>query len=60
MSTGEYLEVPFDPPSWSPDRRDFMLPNTVEIDRQGFVAPPAGPGLGVEPNFDALEPWRIN
>jgi L-alanine-DL-glutamate epimerase-like enolase superfamily enzyme len=60
MSTGEYLEVPFDPPSWSPARRDFMLPNTVEIDRQGFVAPPAGPGLGVEPNFDALEPWRIN
>ena len=24
MSTADYLEVPYDPPAWSVDRRDFM------------------------------------
>jgi L-alanine-DL-glutamate epimerase-like enolase superfamily enzyme len=59
MSTGEYLEVPYDPPAWSVDRRDFMLPAGIDIDRDGYVAAPAGPGLGVEPDLDALERWRV-
>lgn len=59
MSTGEYLEIPYDPPAWSVDRRDFMLPTTIDIDSGGYVAPPAGPGLGIEPDLEALERWRV-
>ncbi|MGH8928475.1 MAG: mandelate racemase/muconate lactonizing enzyme family protein [Acidimicrobiia bacterium] len=58
-STGDFIEVPFDPPAWTVDRRDFMLPVPVEIDQQGYVSPPPGAGLGVEPDFGSLEKWRI-
>jgi L-alanine-DL-glutamate epimerase-like enolase superfamily enzyme len=54
-----YLEVPFDPPSWSAERRDWLIPATLEIAADGTIAPPPGPGLGVVPDFDALEPYRI-
>ena len=54
-----YLEVPYDPPAWSAERRDWLLPVTLEIDEDGMVAPPPGPGLGVVPDFDALERYRI-
>jgi L-alanine-DL-glutamate epimerase-like enolase superfamily enzyme len=58
-STCPYLEVPFDPPAWSPERRDWLLPVTVEIASDGTIGPPEGPGLGVVPDFDALEEYRI-
>jgi D-galactarolactone cycloisomerase len=54
-----YVEVPFDPPTLPACRRDWLLPEPVEIDGDGWIAPPAGPGLGVVPDFDALERWRI-
>jgi L-alanine-DL-glutamate epimerase-like enolase superfamily enzyme len=54
-----YVEVPFDPPTLPASRRDWLLPEPVEIDGDGWIAPPAGPGLGVVPDFDALERWRI-
>ena len=59
FSTCPYLEVPFDPPAWSPERRDWLLPTVIEIGADGTVAPPPGPGLGVEPDFDALERYRV-
>ena len=60
VSTVPYIEVPFDPPAWSPARRDWILGGTtVEIAPDGTIAPPAGPGLGVTPDLDALEPHRI-
>lgn len=58
-SGSEYLEVPFDPPAWSPERRDYMLPLLLELDSEGFLVAPPGPGLGVEPDFVALEQWRV-
>jgi len=54
-----YVEVPYDPPTLPAARRDWLLPEAVEIDGDGYIAPPAGPGLGVVPDFDALERWRI-
>jgi len=54
-----YLEVPYDPPAWSAERRDWLLPLTLEIAGDGTIAPPAGPGLGVIPEWDALEPYRV-
>jgi L-alanine-DL-glutamate epimerase-like enolase superfamily enzyme len=59
LSTVPFVEVPFDPPAWNPARRDFLLPATVEIAPDGTVAPPPGPGFGVEPDLDALERYRI-
>jgi D-galactarolactone cycloisomerase len=59
LSDHEFVEVPFDPPAWSADRRDWMLPETVGIAPDGTIAPPAGPGLGVEPDLEALERWRV-
>jgi L-alanine-DL-glutamate epimerase-like enolase superfamily enzyme len=59
FSTCPYIEVPFDPPAWSSDRRDWLLPVTVEITDDGTIGPPAGPGLGVVPEFDALEQYRV-
>jgi L-alanine-DL-glutamate epimerase-like enolase superfamily enzyme len=59
FSTCPYLEVPFDPPAWSAERRDWLLPTTLAIEADGTIAPPPGPGLGVAPDFDALERYRI-
>jgi L-alanine-DL-glutamate epimerase-like enolase superfamily enzyme len=59
FSTCPYLEVPFDPPAWSAERRDWLLPTTSEIAEDGTISPPPGPGFGVVPNLDALESYRI-
>ena len=59
FSTAEFIEVPYDPPAWTPERRDFMLPQSIEIDREGNITVPGGPGLGVEPDLDALERYRV-
>jgi L-alanine-DL-glutamate epimerase-like enolase superfamily enzyme len=59
VSTCPYIEVPFDPPAWTPERRDWLLPEPIEIGADGTVAPPAGPGLGVNPDLDRLEAWRV-
>jgi len=59
LSTSPFLEVPFDPPGWSMERRDFMLPEPLVVGADGMIAAPDGPGLGVTPDFDALERWRI-
>jgi len=60
FSTCPYLEVPFDPPAWSAERRDWLLPVTLEIAADGTIAPPDGPGLGVVPDFDELEQYRVS
>jgi D-galactarolactone cycloisomerase len=54
-----FVEVPFDDPAWLPSRRDWLLPVVTEIAADGTVRPPDGPGLGVEPDFDSLEQWRV-
>ncbi len=59
VSTCPYVEVPYDPPGLPPERRDWLLPELVEIAADGTIAPPPGPGFGVTPDFDALERWRV-
>jgi len=59
VSTCPYVEVPFDPPGLDAERRDWLLPHAVAISADGTIAPPEGPGLGVTPDFDALERWRV-
>ncbi|MGQ0849131.1 MAG: mandelate racemase/muconate lactonizing enzyme family protein [Actinomycetota bacterium] len=59
FSTGEYLEMPYDPPAWTEERRDFMLSDPLRFEPDGFLRAPPGPGLGVEPDLDLLERWRV-
>jgi L-alanine-DL-glutamate epimerase-like enolase superfamily enzyme len=59
FSTCPYVEVPLDPPAWSAERRDWLLPVVLEIRADGTISPPPGSGLGVTPDFDALEQYRI-
>jgi L-alanine-DL-glutamate epimerase-like enolase superfamily enzyme len=59
VSTCPYIEVPLDPPGWTPARRDWLLPAPLEIAADGTIAPPPGPGLGAEPDLDALEGYRV-
>jgi L-alanine-DL-glutamate epimerase-like enolase superfamily enzyme len=51
---GPFLEFPYDPPGWTPERRDFMLAEPVRVDADGMLAVPAAPGLGVELDEDAV------
>ena len=58
-STSPFVEVPFDPPAWSPARRDWLLPEPLQIGADGSIAPPPGPGLGVDMQLEALEQYRV-
>jgi L-alanine-DL-glutamate epimerase-like enolase superfamily enzyme len=51
---GPYLEYPYDPPGWTPERRDFMLARPVEIDGDGWLAVGDTPGLGIELDEEAV------
>ena len=59
VSTCPYVEVPLDPPTLTASRRDWLLPAPIEIAGDGTIAPPPGPGLGVVPDFEALERYRV-
>jgi D-galactarolactone cycloisomerase len=50
---GPYLEVPFDPPGWTPERRDFVLAEPVAVGPDGMLRVPPVPGLGIEPSHEA-------
>ncbi|MCO1653577.1 mandelate racemase/muconate lactonizing enzyme family protein [Pseudonocardia humida] len=56
---GPYLEFPYDPPGWTPQRRDFMLAEPVRIDADGCVAVPSAPGIGAVLAPDALTRWAV-
>jgi D-galactarolactone cycloisomerase len=58
-STVPWIEVPYDPPAWSPERRDWLLREPLTVAADGTIAPPDGPGLGVDLDLEALERWRV-
>lgn len=51
---GPYLEFPLDPPTWTEQRRDFMLTAPVTVDRDGMLRIPDAPGLGFDLDEDRL------
>ena len=59
VGAGPYFEVPCDPPTWTPQRRDFMLAEPLDIDTDGFLTVPQSPGLGVELDEAAVARWRV-
>jgi D-galactarolactone cycloisomerase len=56
---GPFFEYPYDPPGWTPQRRDFMLTTPVTITAAGDLQVPQRPGLGVELDEEAVTRWRI-
>lgn len=55
-----YLELPYDPPGWTPERRDFMLAEPLRVDADGCLAVPARPGLGIELDEDAVRRFAVD
>ncbi|WAA66075.1 mandelate racemase/muconate lactonizing enzyme family protein [Microbacterium oxydans] len=53
-----YIEFPFDPPGWTPERRDFFL-RPLMIDAHGDLLVPDAPGLGVEIDHDAVARYTV-
>ncbi len=51
---GPYLEYPYDPPGWTPERRDFMLAEPVRPGPDGVLRVPTTPGLGIMLDEDAV------
>jgi D-galactarolactone cycloisomerase len=60
ISTAPFIEFPYDPPGWTLERRDYILPTPTRPDANGTVTLPDAPGLGVTIDWDALEPLRIH
>jgi D-galactarolactone cycloisomerase len=56
---GPFLEFPYDPPGWTPARRDFMLAAPLAIESDGSLAVPALPGLGVELDDEAVARYAV-
>jgi D-galactarolactone cycloisomerase len=59
VSTAPFIEFPYDPPAWSLDRRDFVLPAPLAPEPGGWLTLPAAPGLGVTVDWEGLEPLRF-
>jgi L-alanine-DL-glutamate epimerase-like enolase superfamily enzyme len=59
VGAGPYLEVPWDPPGWTPARRDFFLAEPIEIDAAGDLVVPPAPGLGANVDRDSLRRYAI-
>jgi L-alanine-DL-glutamate epimerase-like enolase superfamily enzyme len=55
---GPYLEFPWDPPGWTPERRDFFLAEPLMIGSDGALSVPPQPGLGVAIDEDAVSRLR--
>jgi L-alanine-DL-glutamate epimerase-like enolase superfamily enzyme len=58
VDAGPYLEFPFDPPGWTPERRDFFM-TPLNIDGHGNLLVPDRPGLGVEIDWDAVNRYTV-
>jgi L-alanine-DL-glutamate epimerase-like enolase superfamily enzyme len=51
---GPYVEFPYDPPGWTPERRDFFLAEPVRVDPDGYLTVPDRPGLGARIDHAAV------
>ena len=51
---GPFIEVPYDPPGWTPERRDGMLVEPIRPDRDGMLRVPSAVGLGITLDEDAI------
>lgn len=54
LGGSEYFEYPWDPPEWTPERRDYPLAAPLKHDADGFLTLPDRPGLALELDEDRL------
>lgn len=59
LAAPPFIEFPYDPPEWTPERRDFMLQEPIEVDADGMLVLSDRPGLGVVLDEDRLKATRI-
>ena len=57
---GPFLEFPYDPPGWTPARRDFMLASPVLVGGDGLLRVPDAPGLGLCLDEEALSFYAVD
>lgn len=53
-----FIEIPFDPPEWTPARRDYVITETVDVDGDGWVTLSERPGLGFDLDESVLASTR--
>jgi D-galactarolactone cycloisomerase len=58
VGAGPFVELPYDPPGWTPERRDWMLAEPLVAD-DGRIDPPPGAGLGLVLDEERLEAYRV-
>lgn len=58
VDAGPYIEFPFDPPGWTPERRDFFM-TPLMIDGNGDLLVPTSPGLGAEIDRNAVARYTV-
>ena len=51
---GPFIEVPYDPPGWTPERRDAVLAEPVRPGADGVLRVPDAPGIGITLDEDAI------
>jgi len=51
---GPFLEYPYDPPGWTPERRDAFLAEPIRPGRDGVLRVPTRPGLGAILDEEAI------
>lgn len=59
VSHAPFVEYPTDPPYWTPERRDFLLPALLQPGSDGSLSLPEEPGLGIRIDWDAISRWRV-
>jgi L-alanine-DL-glutamate epimerase-like enolase superfamily enzyme len=57
-TSAPFVEFPYDPPEWTPERRDFLLRAPLVPDAEGWITLSDAPGLGVELDEDVLRRTR--
>lgn len=60
MTKCPYVEFGYEPPIITPKSRDRILKEPIQIDKDGYVHIPRGPGLGVELNQAFVEQYTAS
>ncbi|WP_163971090.1 mandelate racemase/muconate lactonizing enzyme family protein [Oceanobacillus halotolerans] len=59
ISDCPFIEFPFDPPLWTPDRRDYVMKEFVRPNDDGEFVMSDKPGLGFELNEEDLKKYEV-
>ncbi|HET9614218.1 MAG TPA: enolase C-terminal domain-like protein, partial [Candidatus Limnocylindrales bacterium] len=56
---GPFIEYPYDPPGWTPERRDAFLAEPVRPDPDGCLRLPSLPGIGAVLDEAAIRRYAL-